>query len=161
MQLFRAFFPAPPGRKRLYVDMDGVLLVMLGSEVAPARHAEEFLDFTLANFDVYWLITHRQGAAQPILDRLDPRASPQLRRQLARVRLARFQIEKTEALAGDFYWLGGKPLPIELSRLRQRNQLHRWIQVNTYVRPDDLQRALAHLRALLTTTDAMHGSSHG
>jgi hypothetical protein len=149
MRLFRALFPAAPDRKRLYLDMDGVLLVMLGREVVPARYAEEFADFTLANFDVYWLITHNQGDAQAVLDRLDSHTPPSLRRKLARVQAARFHIEKTEALTGDFYWLGAKPLQIERNRLRQRNQADRWLEVNTYVRPDDLLRALAHLRSVL------------
>jgi hypothetical protein len=127
---------------------------MLGRDVAPARYAEEFIDFTLANFELYWLVTHSQGTAQPELDRLDPCAPTALRRKLARVEPARFQIEKTEALTGDFYWLGAKPLQIELRRLRQRNQQDRWIEVNTYVRPDDLLRALAHLRSVLAHVDS-------
>ena len=153
MRLLRPWLLRPPLRKRLYLDMDGVLLVMLGGAVAPARHAEAFLDFSLANFDLFWLVTHDQGDARDLLDRLDPATAATLRRKLLRVRPARFHIEKSEALSGDFYWLGARVLPTERTRLRQRNQWDRWIEVNTYVRPDDLLRALAHLRARLAGVD--------
>ena len=149
MRLFHALFPVFPERKRLYLDMDGVLLVTLDGAVAPARHAEEFLDFALANFDVYWLMTFSQGNAQTVLNRLDPQTPVTLRRKLARIRPARFHIEKTEALIGDFYWLGAHPLHLECSYLLQANQLDRWIELNTYARPDDLAWAQVHLRSLL------------
>jgi hypothetical protein len=161
MRLFRALFPVLPNRKRLYLDLDGVLLVMLGREVAPARYAEDFLDFSLANFEVYWLVTHSQGDARPVLDRLGPATPATLRRKLARVRPARFHIEKTEVLAGDCYWLGARPLLMELSHLRQRHQGDRWFEVNTYVRPDDLLRALEYLRSVVACGDPPGASGVG
>jgi hypothetical protein len=152
MRLFHALFAPAADRRRLYLDMDGVVLVMLGDQVAPARHAEEFIDFVMANFDVYWLVTQSQGDADAVLKRLDVRTPMALRRKLDRIALARFKIEKTETLTGDFYWLGARPLRVERLRLRARNRLDRWIEVNAYVRPDDLLRAMAHLRSILAGT---------
>jgi hypothetical protein len=129
--------------------MDGVLLLALGRDVAPARHADEFLDFTLGHFDLYWLIPYSQGDARVLLERLSPQTPPVLRSKLARIRPASFHIEKTEALVGDFYWLGPRPLRMERVCLRQRRQGRRWIEVNAYVRPDDLLRAVTHLRSVL------------
>ena len=59
---------------------------------------------------------------------------------------------KTEALAGDFYWLDDSPLQIELAELRRRHLFDRWIEVNTRQRPDDLLFAMSELAAIENRT---------
>ncbi|MDR2802386.1 MAG: hypothetical protein LBB31_04120, partial [Prevotellaceae bacterium] len=47
--------------KKLYVDIDGVLLT--SKHVGAADHVAEFIDFTTSHFDCYWLTTHCKGNA--------------------------------------------------------------------------------------------------
>jgi hypothetical protein len=45
--------------KRLYVDIDGVLLTT--KQIRPAENVSIFLDFISSNFESYWLTTHCKG----------------------------------------------------------------------------------------------------
>jgi len=47
-------------RKNLYLDLDGVIGKNSPSDInnAIAKHAEDFLKYSLMNFDCYWLTTH-------------------------------------------------------------------------------------------------------
>lgn len=136
-------------RRRLYLDVDGVLL---GKEdpsaaaVTLARHAREFLEFALSAFDCYWLTTHCRGDAGTVLEYLRPYASPEVLQLLAQVRPTTFRNLKTEALAGDFLWLDDSPLATEIDRLREAGHGGRWIEVDTRRRPDDLLRAMDEMR---------------
>lgn len=132
-------------RKRLYLDVDGVLLGRAAADdpaVVLARHAPAFLSFATANFDCYWLTTHCQGDGRTVLAYLRRYVSPDLERLLSTVRPTRFETLKTEALAGDFFWLDDAPLAAELAWLRGRGLMDRWLDVNTRLYPDDLSRAM-------------------
>ena len=136
-------------RRRLYLDVDGVLL---GKEdpsspiVVLARHAREFLEFALATFDCYWLTTHCKGDSAVVLEYLRPYSSPEVLQLLAEIRPTSFRTLKTEALAGDFFWLDDSPLATEKEWLRTSGLEDRWIEVDTRRRPDDLLRAMDELR---------------
>ena len=133
--------------KRIYLDVDGVLLGELGGRVVLARHAAEFVDFLLARYDVYWLTTHCCGDAQAVLAYLGRFAPQDFIARLSPIKPTRFDVLKTDVLGGDFYWLDDSPLEVELADLRRRGMFDRWIDVNTRVRPDDLLFAMSELSA--------------
>ena len=131
--------------KRIYLDVDGVLLGEADGRVVLARHAAEFIDFLVARFDVYWLTTHCCGDARTVLDYLGRYASADFVGRLSSIKPTRFDVMKIEALGGDFYWLDDSPLQIELAELQRRGIFDRWIDVNTRRRPDDLLFAMSEL----------------
>jgi hypothetical protein len=125
----------------LYLDIDGVLLGKTdpaSPRIVLANHARQFLELAIANFDCFWLTTHCRGDAQPVLDYLRPFVHDDLVPLLTRIKPTNFDVLKTDALRGDFLWLDDSPLAIEVSWLRERNLLDRWVQVDTRKRPDDL-----------------------
>jgi hypothetical protein len=132
----------------LYLDIDGVLLGKAdpaSPKIVLANHVEQFLDFALANFDCYWLTTHCKGDAQPVIDYLRPYVSDELVPLLAKIKPTTFDVLKTDALRGDFFWLDDSPLAIEITWLRERNLLDRWVEVDTRRRPNDLLAAMEAL----------------
>ena len=134
--------------RRIYLDVDGVLLGDSGGNTVLAHHASAFVEFILGRFDVYWLTTHCQGDAAAVLTYLSPHTPPDLIRKLQLVRPTSFRVVKTEALDGDFYWLEDSPLSIEVSDLQRRGLTERWIEVNTRLRPDDLLFAMDELQLI-------------
>src|SRR5688500_14603200 len=133
--------------QRIYLDVDGVVLGESAGRVVLARHAAEFIDFLLARYDVYWLTTHCCGDARPVLDYLARYAPADFISRLSPIKPTRFDVLKTEAVDGDFYWLDDGPLQVELADLQRRNLFDRWIEVNTRQRPDDLLFAMSELAA--------------
>ena len=52
--------------KKLYLDIDGVLLTTKNTRVADG--AVEFIDLALSNFECYWLTTHcKDGNCNQVL----------------------------------------------------------------------------------------------
>lgn len=136
-------------RPNLFLDIDGVLLGKSGLDSpapALANHATEFLEFSLANFDCFWLTTHCQGDAATVVDYLRPYCTEAILLLIAQIRPTRFTTFKTETLFGDFLWLDDAPLATELDWLTARGLRDRWIEVNTRKRPDDLARAMELLK---------------
>lgn len=139
----------------LYLDIDGVLIGKTdpaSPRIALARHARQFLTFALANFDVYWLTSHCKGDVQPVLDYLRPYAPNDLVPLLTQVKPTTFDVLKTEALTGDFYWLDDAPMQAEINWLKERGLLEWWIQVDTRRRPDDLLVAMERLKQALSSS---------
>ncbi len=54
--------------KKLYIDIDGVLLTAKNPK--KADNVEEFLSFITLNFDCYWLTTHCKGEVYPVVSYL-------------------------------------------------------------------------------------------
>ena len=137
--------------KRLYIDVDGVLL---GKDkpgdikMVLARHATEFMELALANFDCYWLTTHCDGEAQQVIRYLRPYASREFLELIKPVKPTWFKTFKTEALRGNFYWIDDSPTATELLWLRDEGFNNRWINVNTSKHPDDLLRAMEVLKTV-------------
>lgn len=147
--------------RRIYLDVDGVLLAHVEGRVALARHAPRFIDFLLDGFDVYWLTTHCRGEAGAVLNYLSGYAPAEVLDRLRAVKPTRFDVLKTEALAGDFYWLDDSPLEAEVAELRRRRAFDRWIEVNTRARPDDLLFAMEELSAIPRERPSTGPSSNG
>ncbi len=136
---------------KLFLDIDGVLLGKdraRPSRAALAEHAVEFLEFALANFQVFWLTPHCRGSAGPAVQHL-LRHTPQSERErvlglAAKIRQTRFETFKTEALPQDeemFLWIDDSPTGAELDWLRARGWLERWLWVDTREESEDLLRA--------------------
>src|SRR5262245_52125905 len=106
--------------KRVYLDVDGVILGEVDGRVALARHAEEFVDFLTSRFDVYWLTTHCRGESLAALNYLSRYAPAEFLMRLEPIKPTHFNVLKTEALTGDFYWIDDSPLQSELDDLKRR-----------------------------------------
>lgn len=140
------------GKPNLYLDIDGVLLGKddpASSRVVLARHSLEFLTFVLDSFQCYWLTTHCKGDAQPVLAYLKPYLPNDLMALAQRIQPTTFDIMKTDALRGDYYWVDDSPLACEIAWLKSKGMFSRWIQVDTRKRPDDLLQAITRLLAIV------------
>lgn len=138
-------------KPNLYIDIDGVLLGKDGGsgKVSLALHAREFLTFALANFDCYWLTSHCKDDAQPVLGYLHPYLPDDLADMARGIRPTTFDVLKTEALRGDFFWLDDQPLASELAWLKSQGHLSRLIRIDTRRRAHDLLFAIVCLQKQL------------
>lgn len=133
------------GMKRLYLEVDGVLLIQSGQSRALAAHADEFIEFALGRFECFWCTRYHAGDTSRLLSDLRPHPSASLFEKLRSVRPTSFAQLKTEAMSGDFYWIDSSPIAGEISDLCRRGALDRWIEINTRLRSDDLLRAIDEL----------------
>jgi len=153
-------------RKRLYLDVDGVLIGKHDpQDMFPtlARGALTFLGFCLEHFECVWLSTHSQpGTTEYVLRHLDSHAEPADKDLLgslaSRIAPSYYKTLKVEALEGDFLWVDDQPIASEIEFLRTRGWLDRWIQVNTNRQPDGLLQVRERLQAIL---DSSGGSQPG
>lgn len=133
------------------MDIDGVLLGKHSPdqmEVVLARHAKEFLEYCVQNFECYWLTTHCQdGDATKAVRWLKPNVDAEVMKLANAIKPTSWKTLKTEAInfSSDFYWIDDELLWSEVELLKKNNVLSRWIRVNTYKYPDDLERAMAIL----------------
>jgi len=135
--------------KRLYLDADSVLLRNTDSTTVLAPHAETFIDFALRHFQCFWLNYYCSGDTKPVLIRLAPYVDDLMLAKLRAVQPTRFDQLRTEALAGDFYWLESSPSAAEVTDLCRRHALSRWLQVNPGINPNALMDAICELRVAL------------
>ena len=135
-------------RKKLYLDLDGVLIGKDNSRDvnnAIAKHAEDFLNYSLQYSDCYWLTTHcKDGDNQRVLNQLDIFADEGIPSLAKTIEPTSWITFKTEAIDfhSDFYWPDDNPLVVELEILRAQNVSDRLLQVDTRRHPDDLRKAL-------------------
>lgn len=134
---------------KLFLDLDGILIGSQQGRPALAPHADAFVTFALAHFDCYWATTHCHGDEEQVLDYLTPFMPAALLDKLTAIKPTRFSVLKTEAMDGDFFWIDDQPLQAELADLQRRNLHDRWIEINTRLRPDDLQHAVDELKRIL------------
>jgi hypothetical protein len=143
------------GSRILFLDVDGVLLGKArpgDAEIILAKHAEEFLEFSLQYFRCFWLTTHcRDGDSTAVVNLLKRYASASIARMIKDISPTSWQTLKTEAIntASDFYWIDDQLLWSEIQWLRKNNALDRWIQVDTRKNPHDLKRAISALEGKL------------
>ena len=138
--------------KRLYIDVDGVLLGKHNPnsiEVRVAHHAREFLEFCLNNFDCYWLTTHcPEGDTAHVIKWLKKYADESIIELVTAIKPTSWSRIKTDAIdfSSDFYWIDDEPSSYEKETLKKNNAFGRWIKVNTCQNPDDLKRAICILQ---------------
>ncbi len=93
-------------KKKLYLDVDGVLLTTKNTKAAPGSAA--FLDVILSNFDCYWLTTHcKDGKVNMVLDRLAKYYPANIIKKLQVIKPTTWNTSKTEGIDfdSDFFWL--------------------------------------------------------
>lgn len=138
--------------KKLYIDVDGVLLGKNDPdniEVVLARHAEEFLRFCLKSYDCYWLTTHcTEGNNANVIRWLKKYAGDTIIELVKGIKPTTWRTFKTEAIdfSSQFFWIDDEPLQHEKNILEKNNSFGRWIKVDTCKDPDDLKRAMEILR---------------
>lgn len=115
--------------KRLYVDIDGVLLTT--KQIKPAEHLSIFLDFISSNFDCYWLTTHCRGFENNSIKYLSNHLTVSDLEKIKPFKETNWDALKTEAidLASDFYWLEDYPFQSEMLVLKSLNLENRLIKV--------------------------------
>ena len=120
-------------RKNLFIDIDGVLLGKSPETKRPAlaNHAKEFLEFSLQNFDCYWLTTHCKGSSETVINYLRSYSDGEFLSLARKIKPTNFKTFKIEAFFGDFLWIDDQPTASEFQDLEENNLLNRWLQVNT------------------------------
>lgn len=92
-------------KRKLYIDIDGVLLK--GREDTPVDNVHELISFAVSNFDCHWLTTHCKGDPQPAIDYLSEYLAEEDIELLKKVKPTDWRTLKTEAIdfSSDFCWI--------------------------------------------------------
>jgi len=128
-------------KKRLYLDIDGVLLTV--KQTRPADHSTAFIEFITGKFDCYWLTTHCKGDARNAIKYLTPYFDEQTLQLLNQVKPANWETLKTEAIdfSHDFFWLEDYPFNAEKEVLIKNNRLASLVVVDRNTK-DELRRVI-------------------
>lgn len=117
--------------KKLYLDIDGVLLTPKNTRAADG--AIEFIDLALSNFDCYWLTTHsKNGNNDQVLKLLAQYFPEDVIEKLKTVKPTKWDTLKTEGieLRSDFYWLDDYAFEAEKQVLKKNCRLDNLILVD-------------------------------
>lgn len=116
--------------KKLYIDIDGVLLHT--KNVRVAEYVEEFIDYIITHFDCYWLTTHCKGDATTAIQYLSQYLPPNILGKMQCVQPTDWDTLKTDAIdfGEEFYWLDDYPFQAELNVLKRYNMEDRCIIVD-------------------------------
>jgi len=134
----------------LFIDIDGVLLGKSPENNKPAlaNYAKDLLEYSLGNFDCYWLTTHCKGSAETAVDYLRAYADDEFLSLAEKIKPTNFKTFKVEALFGDFYWIDDQPTAFEFQYLDEQGLLDRWLQVNTRRDMNDLASIIDFLKSI-------------
>lgn len=108
--------------KKLYLDIDGVLLTNKNTKAAP--YGVEFIDSVASKYDCFWLTTHcKDGDTRMVLDKLSKYYSTDTMKKLQTIKPTKWDTLKTEAIdfGSDFYWIDDYVFEAEKKILKQRN----------------------------------------
>jgi len=136
---------------QLYLDIDGVILGKNEQgEITPIPDIEDFLRYTKAHFDSYWLSTHSRYKKEDVFDYLQPYFPPRALSLLEHIRPAFWRTLKTEAIdfAHPFIWIDDHPLLYEIEILRKKGCFRNWLHVDTYDNYRDLTVGLLEKKRL-------------
>lgn len=116
--------------KKLYVDIDGVLLTVKNTEIA--EFSIPFIHFITQHFDCYWLTTHCKGINKIALAYLSSYFDPETISVLASIKATNWKTLKTEAIdfSSDFYWIDDYPLQAEIEVLKKYDVANKLIIAN-------------------------------
>ena len=131
--------------KKIYIDIDGVLLTSRGTRLAPG--SVEFIDHATKHFDCYWLSSHCKGDAEPVLRLLSQYFDEASMEKRKGVKAADWRTLKTDAidLESDFYWLDDYPMRAEMQVPKEHDRLDRLIVVDLQ-RENELKRIIELLK---------------
>lgn len=119
--------------KKLYIDIDGVLLTIKHTQ--RPQYAVEFIDYVTSTFDCYWLTSHcKEGekSIKPLLQYLSRYYDEGTIEKLKRIKPTSWETTKTEAIDfdSDFYWVDDYVFDFEKKILERQHKLDRWIEVD-------------------------------
>ena len=136
--------------KRLYIDVDGVLIPSDKEDELP-EHILPFIDFVTANFDCYWLTSYCRGNARLLLKLLAGYFEPIVMEKLIKVKTTNFKKTKAEGidLSSDFIWIDDSPTVASKNILTEAGRLDRLIVVDLETK-DELIRVMELLSATLS-----------
>lgn len=123
--------------KKLYLDIDGVLLTKQG---VPATHIVEFLKFATSNFDCYWLTTHCDGDATTAFLYLVGKFPPEAVPYLEKIKPTKWKLWKPEGIdfSSDFFWLDDYAFDGDRKVLEEHKALERLITIDLQSNPNQL-----------------------
>jgi hypothetical protein len=103
--------------KKLYIDIDGVLLTK--KRTTTADYSIQFIDFMTSHFDCYWLTTHCKGKISYPLRYLTKYFDNATLEKLQKIKPTNWTTLKTEAIdfSSDFIWLDDNPFVSEINVL--------------------------------------------
>jgi hypothetical protein len=133
---------------KIYLDIDGVLLMKVGSLPADSM---AFLQFLVDRFECYWLTTHCKGDAKTAVRYLLRHYPQECEGLLNQILPTNWDAMKTEGIdfSSPFFWLDDQPFQSERNALAANNVQASLILVDLN-RPGELQRIMAHLKNQLT-----------
>jgi hypothetical protein len=135
--------------KRLYLDIDGVLLTT--KQARPASNVLEFIDFVTSNFDCYWLTTHCKGNNQTVLKYLSEYFDKEILKKFETIKATNWTTLKTEAIDfnSDFIWLEDFPFQSEINILENKSKKDKLLIVDLN-KSDELMRLIFVLDELIS-----------
>jgi len=124
-------------KPNIYLDIDGVLLA---NENNPSRGANDFLQYVINNYSVYWLTTHCHGDASVPVTRFGHLFEPKTRLLLSQIKSTNWQVAKTEAIDFNlpFIWFDDDLYNDERQALIEHNAMDSWVEVDLSRNPDSL-----------------------
>lgn len=107
--------------KKLYLDIDGVLVTANNSRAADG--VIPFLQFITSNFECYWLTTHCKGDSKPVINYVRGFV-PDSEHFLPKINPTNWNALKTEAieLDSEFFWLDDYPMMAERQVLKRHGK---------------------------------------
>lgn len=123
--------------KKLYLDIDGVLLTCKNKSAA--QGSEVFIDYILKHFDCYWLTTHcKVGDTSSAISYLSEYFPPNVMKKLKLIKPTYWNTLKTEGIdfTSDFIWLDDYVFQAEKDVLLKHGCLNSLILVNLNTEKD-------------------------
>jgi len=126
---------------KIYLDIDDTLLNTDIHNTLPANHLKPFLEYMLANHDVYWLTTHCNGDATVPVSYLSRFVTPDITALLMRIKPTRWEMRKIDVinLDEDFLWFDDVLTDSEEKLLREKGKLSSHKMVDLDANPDFLK----------------------
>lgn len=140
--------PFPKPKKKLYLDIDEVLLTRKGEQ---ALGLVEFLKFATENFDCYWLTTHCDGDTKDVFLYLIGKVSAEAIPFIEKIKPTKFGVFKTEAIdfENDFFWLDDTLFEGEKAMLVKCDVLESFIRIDLASNPNQLSEVMKKLHTEL------------
>ena len=117
-------------KKKLYLDIDGVLLTKKNTKAS--EYSSEFIKFIVENFECFWLTTHCKGDTTPTINYISKYFNERTIENLKSIKATTWVTLKTEAIDffEDFVWIDDFPLNAEKIILNENSKLNKLIIVN-------------------------------
>lgn len=117
-------------KKKLYLDIDGVLLT--NKHTKPADYSSLFIKYIVEKFDCYWLTTHCKGDPENAIKYLARYYDEKTLKVLTEIKATNWITLKTEAIdfSHDFVWIEDYPFNSEKEVLMSYNRLDNLVLVD-------------------------------